>query len=557
MSVIVIAAPPTPNGDLHLGHLSGPYTGADIFTRACRLAGRDTELLIGSDIHQSYMTAKARELGSDVYEVADRFDAEIERLFARVGISNRQYVKPEESGLHAIFVQDFFRRLYVTGKIRSQPFPSMYCAACDVHLVEAYLTGTCARCGNDDCDGGLCEKCAWPNSCVDLIRPRCNFCGGCPQRTTLERLVFPLGEYADVLRQFCRTAVLSPQLEILCEQFLEQGLPDIAVTQPMPWGVPVTVPGFRHQRYLVWAEMLPGYFACLAESLLVRGREAGEWRQEWDSCEIAQFFGWDNGYFHALLFPALMAAYDVTLRLPSALLTNEFYQLDDLKFSTSRQHAIWGNDFLRVIPPDVCRFVLALDRPEFRETSFSVERFHAIVNDELAGRWQPWLAGVLERAAGITVAAPVLEPAHRCFVRSLDTLAADCMQCYTPESYSAGRAARALIELVARASDFSATQSRNLPADRGAGARHRASAAAAEASAARLLAQLAAPIMPAFSQALWAALGEAGAPAWDGTKAPRLGTAAMPSQPFFSPIHLDPGEIRPNASEVSARSMSS
>ena len=29
----VFSTPPTPNGDLHLGHLSGPYLGADVFVR--------------------------------------------------------------------------------------------------------------------------------------------------------------------------------------------------------------------------------------------------------------------------------------------------------------------------------------------------------------------------------------------------------------------------------------------------------------------------------------------------------------------------------------------
>ncbi|MFL6534778.1 MAG: class I tRNA ligase family protein, partial [Pseudomonas sp.] len=30
---IVTITPPTPNGDLHIGHLAGPFLSADIFTR--------------------------------------------------------------------------------------------------------------------------------------------------------------------------------------------------------------------------------------------------------------------------------------------------------------------------------------------------------------------------------------------------------------------------------------------------------------------------------------------------------------------------------------------
>jgi methionyl-tRNA synthetase len=545
MSAIVSGSPPTPNGDLHLGHLSGPYSGADIYTRARRLIGEDAEFLVGSDVHQSYLPEKARELGEDVHEVAERFDGEIERVFARLGFTNRQFVRPQQSELHFAFVQEFFERLHKTAKIQARELPSIYCDSCEIHLVDAYLTGTCPHCGNDDCDGNLCEKCAWPNSCVDLIEPRCNLCGGRPRPSSLERLVFPLGEYADDLRRFHRTVAMSPQLEALCDELLAHGLPDIAVTQPMPWGVPATVPGFERQRYYVWAEMVPGYFAALAESLTLRGRTAGEWRDEWNRSDAVQFFGWDNGYFHSLLFPALMTAYDPELRLPAALLTNEFYQLDDLKFSTSRQHAIWGNDFLTVVPADVCRFVLALDRPEHRQTSFSLEKFHAIANDELAGRWQTWLEGVLDRAAASDTGPVPLSPAHSRFVHTLETLAADCLQSYTAASFSTGRSARALVELVARASDFTETQGRSRGDGSGAGEQLRASALTAETTAARLLAQLAAPIMPSFGAALWRALGEAGEPTWDEVKAPPFERAIAPDRSFFSALHVAVDDVRP------------
>jgi methionyl-tRNA synthetase len=552
LNTVVTAAPPTPNGDLHLGHISGPYAGADIFTRARRLTGHRAELLLGSDIHQSYLAEKARELGSDAGAVAARFEDEIEQLFRRLDLSNRQLVRPAESQLHVAMVQDFFLRLHETGKVRARDLPSLYCDKCELHLVDAYLTGTCPHCGNDDCDGNLCEMCAWPNSCVDLIEPRCNFCGAAPRRSTLRRLVFPLGEHADALRDFLRRAVLSPQLEALCHGLLDHGLPDIAVTQPMAWGVPVTVPGFEHQRYFVWAEMAPGYLASLAESLRLRGRHPEEWRREWGQSDVVQFFGWDNSYFHALLFPALMAAYDPGLRLPTALLANEFYQLDDLKFSTSRQHAIWGSDMLSAVPADVCRFVLALDRPEHRPTSFSLDRFHAVANDELAGRWQTWLGGVVTRAAAADARPAPLSPAHARFLRGLEALAADCLRSYAVEHFSTGRAARALIELVARAGDFTETQRRGRTSATAAGLRLRASTLTAETAAARLLAQLSAPIMPEFGATLWAALGERGEPVYDEIKPPPFERAVAPDRPFFAVLQVAADDVRPSRPKAKA-----
>ena len=80
---LATAAPPTPNGDLHLGHLSGPYSGADILVRARRLQGGDALYLTGSDLHQSYVPTKARRDGVEPLTMAEGFADEIGRIFVK------------------------------------------------------------------------------------------------------------------------------------------------------------------------------------------------------------------------------------------------------------------------------------------------------------------------------------------------------------------------------------------------------------------------------------------------------------------------------------------
>src|SRR5260370_761726 len=53
-----------------------------------------------------------------------------------------------------------------------------------------------------------------------------------------------------------------------------------------------------------------------------------------------QFFGYDNSYFHAVLFPAVFTAYDPAIPLPTSLIVNEFYPLAGPKLSTRPPHAI-------------------------------------------------------------------------------------------------------------------------------------------------------------------------------------------------------------------------
>jgi methionyl-tRNA synthetase len=333
---------------------------------------------------------------------------------------------------------------------------------------------------------------------------------------------------------------MSPQLEVLASELLARGLPDVSISLPAEWGLPVPVDGFESHRLYVWAEMVPGYFAQFAESLAADGIDPAEWRSRWDAADVVQFFGWDNGYFHTIMFPALMMAYDERLRLPSALLANEFLQLDGLKFSTSRGHAVWGSALAAAAPADTIRFALAHDRPEFEATSFTFLRFRQLVNNELVQQWQSWLSGLFQRlmdtCGGVLPdTGPVDSDDH--FVASVLRIADDCMAAYRAEQFSTRRAVRCACELVRRCRDFTASQARQRSSPQTSA--RRIAAIAAEAWAAKVLAQLCYPIMPRFGQELWSALGCSGNPRWDDMRPLTPGTRITAGSTFFRTLPED------------------
>ncbi|MER9946468.1 cupin domain-containing protein, partial [Mesorhizobium sp. M0092] len=75
--IFVFSTPPTPNGDLHLGHLSGPYFGADVYTRFLRMKGVEAYHLTGSDDYQSYVATRADADQSTPANVARYYADEI------------------------------------------------------------------------------------------------------------------------------------------------------------------------------------------------------------------------------------------------------------------------------------------------------------------------------------------------------------------------------------------------------------------------------------------------------------------------------------------------
>jgi methionyl-tRNA synthetase len=326
----------------------------------------------------------------------------------------------------------------------------------------------------------------------------------------VERLYFPLSEYEAQLRDRLASVMMSPHMRALCHTMLTQGLPDLPVTHLANWGIDVPVPGFEGQVIYVWFEMCPGYLAA-TQQVADHDDALNGWEDLWKDpeAEVVQFFGFDNGYFHALLFPALLMAYDPSIHLPSSFVTNEFYLLDGDKFSSSREHAIWATDFAAREPVDWVRFYLSLDRPEGRRTNFTLDRYEAAVRDELQGAWLNWLTALGERAvAEFGGRAPVTATytaAQRRFFRQMVRLVREMEDALEPRTFSPPQAVRVLCELVRGAEAFGAAEGcidglDPRPDDR-------RTALALELAAARSLATMAAPVLPSLASQLWSALG--------------------------------------------------
>lgn len=541
MRTLILITPPTPNGDLHVGHLSGPYLAADIHSRYLELRGVEKYSLTGSDDHQTYVDFKASQINSTPQEVAQRFGDLMHRTLQAARIDVDVFMRPHQSPRHIQAVQDFFTKLYTDGKLIAREAASLYCETCAKYVFEAYVRGHCPHCGAPS-GGNACEDCGQPNDCVDLREPICNHCGGRPGVKTYTRLYFPLRAYEQPLREHFKTATLNTHLRALCEQMLADGLPDIPVSHIADWGIPVPAAGFEGQRIYVWFEMAPGYLAA-TEQLCEQRDLKGGWQQFWheDDVDLVQFFGFDNGYFFAVLFPALYLAYDHRIKPPQVCVTNEFYRLDGLKFSTSRNHAIWGQQILQHEPSDTVRFHLAYGGPERRQTNFTMSDYQSTVQRELVDGWQAWLQELGAKVSAVyeggTPDVAALSDNQRQFYETLKALSADAAIAYAAKTFSPQRATRVLCELVRIAHNFGAAEDHW----QGVAGHHaeRQSAIALELLAAKTLAILSAPLMPDFAARLWQDLGYdssrltgawAETPEWvaDGRKFKR------PEQPYFT-----------------------
>ena len=96
--------------------------------------------------------------------------------------------------------------------------------------------------------------------------------------------------------------------------------------------------------------------------------------QSWIHC-----FGFDNSFYYLLFIPSLLRALNSQAKLPDAVITNEFLLLDGMKFSTSREHAIWADEFNG--NTDHLRLYLSLHRPATLQCDFKIEKFRSFSAD--------------------------------------------------------------------------------------------------------------------------------------------------------------------------------
>jgi methionyl-tRNA synthetase len=506
--VLVLAPPPTPNGDLHVGHLSGPYLRADIYARYSRMLGHETYYLCGIDEHQSYVALKGRQIGLSPQETADKFAAEIEQTLSAAHIHIDLIARPSRLPHHRPLVETVFHQLQREGRIVAREEPCLFCDACQMYLFEAYVRGFCPHC-DEPAGGNSCEACGRPNDCRDLRHPVCNICGARANVHNVTRFLLPLSSYEKQLREYFDTATMSSNVRALGEQMIKDGLPEVAVTHPASWGL--SVPGLSAQKMYVWFEMAAGLLSAtqaLAEAI----DEPGGWERFWKSSdvEIVKFLGFDNTFFYSLFFSVIFQAWDREIRLPQALLANEFYRLEGLKFSTSRNHAIWGRELLRDQSVDLVRFYLSHSGPETEQTSFTLAEYEQTVKRELLDGVQGWLrelgSAVSNEYNGIAPSPGLWTGTMHSFYGRLSDIVRNAGAGYSAKEFSTQRVARLLLELVREARFFGHSESHwKRVSDRRS---TRDTAISLELLAAKILALLAAPIMPGFSARLWQDLGQ-------------------------------------------------
>lgn len=403
--MVIVIPQPTVNGPLHVGHLSGPFLAADIAARAARARGERVITLAGVDVHPNFVMAKAETLGLDPFEMVSGYRSQIASAFALARIGHDVFIDPEAEGFCQA-VTGMLEELLRRGSVRMQTVTLHRCSDCGRTMHHAYVVGKCPQCGSG-ANGLSCEPCGGFTSAATLVQPVCARCGGVPEPMEARVPVLRLEDFRERLIAEWTQAELPPRVRQVLAHYLSEPLPDYPVAYPTDWGIEGSgeLAGLRVD---FAAELGLSYLYGPARAVDPDAGSLADYVAAWQRLSgLWHFNGIDNAFYFAILYPAVFAAAGVGEPKMRGATVNELYLLEGQKFSTSRNHALWADEFLAEHDPELVRLYLSWCRPDRYESDFTQSSFA-----EFCRHVEPLLAGSGSGGLPAELAAGELERAE-------------------------------------------------------------------------------------------------------------------------------------------------
>jgi methionyl-tRNA synthetase len=384
---LVTSALPYINGVKHLGNLIGSMLPADVYARYLRLQGHDVLYICATDEHGTPAELAARAAGQEVAEYCRQQHELQADLYRRFDLSFDHFGR-SSSLQNAELTQHFAERLEAQGLIEERETKQIYSVDDGRFLPDRYVIGTCPHCGYTAARGDQCENCTRLLDPTDLIEPRSAISGSTKLDVLSSRHLFLLqSKLADELRVWIDTKTDWPVLVTsIARKWLNEGLGDRGITRDLKWGVPVNRPGFENKVFYVWFDAPIEYIAATKE-WAGSAPEDRDWRSWWyeaDDVHYSQFMAKDNIPFHTISFPGSILGTREPWKLVDFIKGFNWLNYYGGKFSTSKNVGVFMDDALELLPADYWRWYLLANAPESDDSSFTWELFAGAVNKDLA-----------------------------------------------------------------------------------------------------------------------------------------------------------------------------
>ncbi|MDS0298122.1 methionine--tRNA ligase [Halogeometricum sp. S1BR25-6] len=380
---VVTCGLPYANGDLHIGHLR-TYVGGDVYSRALKRLGQETAFVSGSDMHGTPVAVNAEKEGVTPEEFALRHHEQYEEAFPKFDIEFDNYGHTHDE-TNTELTTDLVRTLEEEGYLYEKEIPIAYDPEADQWLPDRYVEGTCPYCGaharGDECDEG-CGRHLEPGEIED---PESTLTGNPAEYRERSHRFFRVSELQDYLKEFIDRLEGTSNAQNQPREWIEGELQDWCITRDMDWGI--DYPGDTEDDLVlyVWVDAPIEYISSTKQYSERVGADVFDWEKAWrEEGDVVHIIGRDIIQHHTVFWPAMLRATGYVE--PRAVMASGFITLNGKGFSTSRNRAVWADEYLdEGFAPALIRYYLATNGGFQQDVDFSWEKFRDRVNNELVG----------------------------------------------------------------------------------------------------------------------------------------------------------------------------
>ncbi|MFC4449205.1 methionine--tRNA ligase [Halorussus aquaticus] len=400
---VVTCGLPYANGDLHIGHLR-TYISGDAYARSLEKLGQETAFVSGSDMHGTPVAVNAEKEGVSPEEFALEHHEKYAETFPRFGVEFDNYGHTHDE-TNTELTQEFVRSWIDEGHVFEKEIQVAWDPEADTPLPDRFVEGTCPYCGakarGDECDEG-CQRHLEPGEIED---PVSTITGNPAEYRTREHEFLRLSDFQEYLEGFIDRLEGTSNAQNQPREWIEGELQDLCITRDMDWGIDYPGEGKEDLVLYVWVDAPIEYVASTKQYTERVGEDVFDWEAVWkdgapeagaegetddatwaeaDTGEIVHVIGRDIIQHHTVFWPSMLrgAGYNE----PRAVMASGFVNLDGDAFSTSRNRAVWADDYLdEGFHPDLVRYYLTTTGGFQQDVDFSWEKFQERVNGELVG----------------------------------------------------------------------------------------------------------------------------------------------------------------------------
>jgi methionyl-tRNA synthetase len=397
---VVTCGLPYANGDLHVGHLR-TYVSGDALSRALRRLGQDTAFVCGSDMHGTPIAVNAAEEGVSPEEFARSYHEQYEETFPRFNVEFDNYGHTDDE-TNTELTRDIVRTLDERGYVYEKEIKVAWDPENDQPLPDRFVEGTCPYCGErargDECDEG-CGRHLEPG---EVEEPVSTISGNPAEYRDREHKFFRVSEFQAYLSNFLDRLEGTANAQNQPREWVEGDLQDWCITRDMDWGIDypdVDGEGADDLVLYVWVDAPIEYAASTKQYSERVGADTYDWEAVWkdragaleagpdaapEGGEIVHIIGQDIIQHHTVFWPAMLRG--AGFNEPRAVMACGFVNLAGKAFSTSRNRAVWAEDYLDAgFHPDLFRYQIITGSEFTADVNFSWDALRERTNNDLVG----------------------------------------------------------------------------------------------------------------------------------------------------------------------------